>query len=62
MANPLIAYIKESRAELTKVTWPTRSHVVKDTLVVIGISLSTAVFFGVIDYALVIIFRRVLNI
>ena len=62
MANPIITYIRESRAELAKVTWPTRKQVVRDTLVFLGISVATAAFFGAIDYGLVAVFRRVLNI
>ena len=50
--NPLVNYVKESAVELRKVAWPTRKVVVRDTLVVIGVSLVMAVFFGAIDFGL----------
>ena len=45
-------YIKDSIAELKKVTWPTRKQTVNYTLLIIGISLGLAVFIGIIDYIL----------
>mgnify|MGYP001591651177 CR=1 FL=1 len=50
--NPLVTYVKESNAELRKVAWPTRTVVVRDTVIVVGVSLAMAVFFGVVDYGL----------
>jgi preprotein translocase subunit SecE len=50
--NKLANYLKASRDEMRKVTWPTKQVVIRDTLVVIGFSISLAVFFGVIDYGL----------
>jgi preprotein translocase subunit SecE len=41
----------ESKAELKKVTWPTRKELVKHTLIVIGLSLFVAAFLGVLDFA-----------
>ena len=52
MANPLqaaIAYIRESREELNKVTWPTRSQTKNYTILVIALSIVVAVFFSVLD-------------
>lgn len=43
-------YIKESVAEMKKVTWPTKKETYNYTLLVIGISLATAVFLGALDY------------
>jgi preprotein translocase subunit SecE len=48
--NKIIAFIKESRAELRKVNWPTRAQTVKYTGLVIGVSLGVALFLGVLDY------------
>lgn len=48
----LTTYIRESIAELKKVTWPTKKETTNYTLLVIGISLSVAVFFGILDYFL----------
>ena len=43
-------YFKDSRAELKKVSWPTKEQTKNHTLMVIGISIGVAVFLGVIDY------------
>jgi preprotein translocase subunit SecE len=46
----LIQYLKESRTELKKVSWPTRKETWKNTWVVIGLSLGVAAFLGIWDY------------
>ncbi len=58
MANRLTRYILESKEELKKVTWPTRQQVTRDTLVVIGISVAVAAFFGAVDYGLMALISR----
>ena len=50
--NPLSNYVRESKEELKKVTWPSRTTVVTHTLVVIGMSLGLAVLLGAFDYLL----------
>ncbi|MFA6587495.1 MAG: preprotein translocase subunit SecE [Patescibacteria group bacterium] len=52
MANWLTKYFKESYEELKKVSWPTRKDTVRDTLVVIGVSLAVAAFLGLLDLGL----------
>ncbi len=48
--NKLLQFIKESRAELAKVNWPTRQQTIKFTGLVIGVSLGVAIFLGALDY------------
>lgn len=43
-------YLQESYMELKKVAWPTRAQAVRDSLLVIGISVGVALFLGVADY------------
>jgi len=50
--NKLVQYIKESIAELKKVTWPTKKETTNYTLLVIGISLAVAAFIGIVDFIL----------
>lgn len=50
MAFSLTTYLKETYAELKKVTWPTRQEAFKSTLTVIAFSLIVAAFLGAIDY------------
>lgn len=49
MLNPIVNYLKESRAELNKVSWPKREEVVRLTLVVLAVSLLTAFYLGLLD-------------
>jgi preprotein translocase subunit SecE len=46
----LINYIKETRTELKHVSWPTRRQAIAFTLIVIAISLGTAIFLGFFDF------------
>lgn len=50
--NRILAFLKEVRAELKKVVWPTRRQLIRYTLVVIGISLFFAIYLGGIDMLL----------
>lgn len=50
MANRIVQYLKDSKTELKKVTWPTKKITLKHTLIVIGVSLSVAVFLGALDF------------
>lgn len=47
-ANPLVRYVRETRGELRKVTWPTREESWRLTLIVLAVSAATALFLGVI--------------
>jgi preprotein translocase SecE subunit len=42
-------YITEVRAEMRKVSWPTKQKTIKDSFLVIGASLATAAFMGGAD-------------
>jgi len=53
----IINYLKESREELKKVTWPDRQQLTRMTVAVIVISALTAIYLGLIDAALVRIIR-----
>ena len=43
-ANPVTRYIRETRGELRKVTWPTRQESQRLTAIVIAVSAAMAVF------------------
>ena len=45
----LIEYLKETKAELKHVSWPTRKQAIAFTAVVIAISIFTALFLGLFD-------------
>ena len=52
------AFLTEVRAELKKVTWPSRKEVYSTTLVVIA----TSIFFGFYLWGLDIVFSRALSL
>ena len=53
-------YITGVKTEAKKVSWPSKKTAVKDSLIVIGISLAAAVFLGGIDYALSEIIKNII--
>ena len=46
--NP-VSFIKDVKAELLKVTWPSRQEVIKLTIVVIAVSLVMGLYIGGLD-------------
>lgn len=50
MLKRLLNYLRLSREELKKVSWPSRELTLQHTLLVIGISLGMGVFLGAVDY------------
>ena len=45
-------WLRETRAELRKVTWPTREEALRLTYVVIGLSLAMGAVLGLMDFVL----------
>ncbi len=43
-------YLLGSYAEMRKVTWPTKQQTINYSLLVVGLSVGTALFFVVLDY------------
>jgi len=59
--NKLTNYIKESIAEMKKVTWPTKKETSNYTILVIGISIGVALFLGLLDYLFTTGFQFIIN-
>lgn len=59
--NKLVQYLKDSKAELKKVAWPTKQETAKHTLLVIGVSLGMAVILGAADYLFTFLFQYFIN-
>ena len=49
--NP-VAFLKEVREELAKVTWPSRKQTIRYTILVILVAVAVGVFLGALDYLL----------
>ena len=47
-SNAFVRYLRETRGELRKVTWPTWEETWRLSLIVLGVSAVTAVFLGLI--------------
>lgn len=48
----LMNYLRETKAELRHVTWPTKSQTINYTIIVLAISIGTGLFLGILDYLL----------
>ena len=59
--NRIMQYIRETRAELRKVVWPTREEGINLTAIVVGTIVVMSVFFGTVDYLLTQLFRLLIN-
>ena len=57
----VIQFIKESRAELKKVVWPTRDDVVSSIKVVIVSTILVALILGLLDLGFSELFRIVMK-
>jgi preprotein translocase subunit SecE len=48
--NAIIRYLKETRAELRKVSWPARQEAINLTAIVMAVTIAMAAFLGLVDY------------
>jgi preprotein translocase subunit SecE len=53
-------YLKEVRAEMKHVSWPSRRQAAVYTAVVIGVSLGVAIYLGVLDYIFTALIQKVI--
>ncbi len=55
MKNVVTQYVKDSFQELNKVTWPTKNQAVRLTGIVLGFTITAALFIAAVDYLLTIL-------
>lgn len=48
--NAVTRYLREVRAELAKVTWPSRDEAINLTMVVLAVTIALSLFLGAWDY------------
>ena len=48
--NAITNYLRDAREEMHKVVWPSRKTVIRDTIIVIGISVAVGVLFSALDF------------
>ncbi len=58
--NRVFVYIRETRAELRKVVWPTRQEAINLTVIVVGTLVVMSVFLGASDYVFTVLLRFLL--
>ncbi len=58
MANKISGFLRSVRAEAKKITWPSRSEIIKSTIVVIVTIIIFAIIIGGID----VLFLQVLKL
>ncbi len=59
--NAVVRYFKETRAEIRKVTWPTREEATNLTLIVLGVTVVMAAFLGAVDYVFAALIRLIIG-
>lgn len=59
--NRLAQYVRETRAELRKVVWPTRQEAINLTGIVVATILVMSIFFGTVDYVFTQLFRFLIS-
>ena len=59
--NRIAQYVRETRAELRKVVWPTREEAINLTAIVVGTIFAMSIFFGAVDYLLTQLFRLLIS-
>ena len=56
----VLDYIRESRAELNKVTWPTKQQLWYSTIVVVIVTLIASAYLGLVDLLLTGLFSKII--
>ncbi|UCD94076.1 MAG: preprotein translocase subunit SecE [Candidatus Zixiibacteriota bacterium] len=59
MFGKIVKFLKEVRAELKKVTWPTRRELIGSTIVTVVVTLIVSVFIGIVDRLLSLATRSI---
>ncbi|MBD3331149.1 preprotein translocase subunit SecE [Candidatus Peregrinibacteria bacterium] len=60
--SPVVAYVKTSLEELTKVVWPTKSQAVRLSIIVLCTCLVIAILLGVLDLAFNELYKLLLSL
>jgi preprotein translocase subunit SecE len=59
--NAIVGYVKETRAEIRKVSWPNREQATKLTLIVLAVTVAMAAFLGTIDLIFSVLIRLLIG-
>ena len=56
--NRITLFFREVRAEMSKVSWPTRGQLIRYTGVVLGLSFAVAIYLGGLDAVFAFLLKR----
>lgn len=59
--NRIIKYFNETRAELRRVTWPTREETKNLTMIIVAATVAMAIFLGSLDYIFQIVVAGIIG-
>ncbi len=59
--NALVRYLKETRAEIRKTSWPTREEATNLTVIVLAVTVAMAIFLGAVDYFFASLVRLIVS-
>lgn len=59
--DPVVHYLRDTRAELRKVTWPTRQEAWNLTLIVLGAVVAMSIILGLADFFFAEIMRGIIT-
>lgn len=59
--DKVLDYIRESRAELKKVAWPTKQQLWYSTIIVIVVTAVASAYLGLVDLILTGIFSKIIQ-
>jgi len=60
--NSIVRYLRETRAELSKVSWPSRQEATNLTLVVLAVVLVSSLVLGSFDYLFAELFTFIIGV
>jgi preprotein translocase subunit SecE len=61
LLQKIMLFLNDAKAELKRVTWPSRKQTMASTLVVIIVVFVMAIFFGIIDFGLAKLIKLILG-
>lgn len=59
--NVVIKYLKETRAELKRVNWPSRQEATNLTLIVIAVTAFMTILLGALDFIFTLLFELIIR-
>lgn len=59
--NRLVRYLKETRAEIGKVVWPTRRQTIHLTAIVFGVTAAMSLVLGFLDWVFARLFALLIS-